>query len=354
MSLAIATLLLSLAAGEAAMRLWGRLNGIDLRLYMQELKNSYGLTPGLIVPDPELGWKLIPNAQFLATTSEFSVIYKINSQGLRDKEYPIIKPKGKIRLVALGDSFTFGEGIPYSKRFTDISERNLPNLEIINFGVPGYGLDQSILLFERKGLQFSPDFVILFINDPLTSRASGATSIIKNNFVQPVSAATTNSMPLGDTSTAYINRNDEFFQSSASRLTINSYLLSYLRYRLTLLKLRDKLQKDDQARWGPLCKKKASNYFPENKKYVTFLIGKLNEVCSKHGIKIMVINISPHSDFEYLKGIDDNIQYYNLQPQLAREKKKHPLTFKYDGHYNQHTNDFISKKLTEILKEKAI
>ena len=130
---------------EISMRITGKIMHIDFTLYMKELKNSNRLPEEMYLHD-DLGHRLRPNTQVLATTSDFSVIYKINSQGVRDKEYNFTKPKSTTRILAFGDSFTFGEGIPYGERFTDIAGKHFPNLEIINFGVPGYGFDNMLLL----------------------------------------------------------------------------------------------------------------------------------------------------------------------------------------------------------------
>ncbi len=53
---------------------------------------------------------------------------------------------------------------------------------------------------------------------------------------------------------------------------------------------------------------------------------------------------------DFLKGIDNNIVYYDLTNDLINESKKYSLRFIYDGHYNKKTHSFIGQKTTEILK----
>src|SRR2546426_1231788 len=49
------------------------------------------------------------------------------------------------RLLALGDSFAFGEGVSLEERFDSHLTRALPRWSIVNLGVMGYGTDQEIL-----------------------------------------------------------------------------------------------------------------------------------------------------------------------------------------------------------------
>lgn len=118
--------------------------------------------------DRKYGWSLIPHAQDVVVTSEFNVLYKINSQGLREEEIAL-KHKRKFRIIALGESNTFGEGVNFGKRFTEVIEDKLP-VEMINIGIWGYGLDQCLLLFKNEGLKYHPDMVFIFVNRPLLER----------------------------------------------------------------------------------------------------------------------------------------------------------------------------------------
>lgn len=164
------SLLVSLVLAEIAMRVAGRVKGVDFTLYMRELSNSDRQPKYLLIPHPTLRWSLNPREQVLATTSDFSVIYKINSKGLRDREYPYQKSADKIRIAALGDSLTFGEGTPYGERFTDIAEQGFKNVEILTMGVPGYGLDQMLLMFAEEGARYQPDVVLFMVAWAVASR----------------------------------------------------------------------------------------------------------------------------------------------------------------------------------------
>ena len=117
------------------------------------------------VADPNLGFVHAPN------TSAFlmGVDVRINSQGLRDREYSLAKPAGVYRVLMLGDSTTLGWGVKEEETAAKVLESDLgPRFEVINAGTGNYGTVQELTYYETRGRLFHPDLVILqyFINDP--------------------------------------------------------------------------------------------------------------------------------------------------------------------------------------------
>jgi hypothetical protein len=342
--LAFISSLAILLFAEISTRIYGKMKDIDFRLYMQELKNCDRLPKGI----------LEPNSQVLATTSDFSVIYKTNSKGLRDKEYSYMKPKDKIRILAFGDSFTFGEGVGDGERFTDIPENYFSNLEIINFGVPGYGLDQELVYFVAEGLKYSPDYVIIFISVVDVNRYS--TNIIRNGTVVLENVVT--EKPISDSSTLFLRKDDTFFNTGSSFIIKNSYLFSFLNYQITLFRLKGKLEQFDRKMWEDIRKSpEIRKKLLENRNYAYYirnrtemLIRKFNEICKENDIKLIIIKIDDTRGLDYIAKLDSNISYYDLTDGLIAEGKKYSLYFKYDGHYNKKTHHYIGEKIIEILR----
>jgi lysophospholipase L1-like esterase len=91
---------------------------------------------------------------------------KINSDGFRDYEYAIEKPVNTYRIIALGDSFTYGAGVELEDSWPKILERKLNELnngvhyEVLNFGVPGYNIHDQVEFLKMKGIKYTPDLVI--------------------------------------------------------------------------------------------------------------------------------------------------------------------------------------------------
>ena len=101
---------------------------------------------------------------------------RINSQGLRDREFSYEKPEGVKRVLGIGDSFTFGYGVHvddcYLKQLERDLNRNGNEWEVINAGVTGYSMWQYLAYFEHYGYRYEPDLVTIgvylddFYGDP--------------------------------------------------------------------------------------------------------------------------------------------------------------------------------------------
>ncbi len=112
--------------------------------------------------DPHLGWSLTPKSRAVSRMVG-SIEYKINSKGLRDDEYEYNKPVGVNRIVIIGDSRTFGFGVPIKKHFTYLLEGYCENTEVINLGIAGFGVDQEFLFLQSEGIKYEPDLVIAYV-----------------------------------------------------------------------------------------------------------------------------------------------------------------------------------------------
>ncbi len=139
------------------------------------LNPSYKILP--FAPHPVLGWRFIPNSEHIMTGNhwyarEFSAKIKINSHGFRDFERTIKKDKNTIRIAILGDSMIAGRQLDFEKTAGQLLEEKLKkefsaktgkNFEVLNFGVPGYGIDQMLLNWKHYASKFNPDFVFMYV-----------------------------------------------------------------------------------------------------------------------------------------------------------------------------------------------
>jgi lysophospholipase L1-like esterase len=97
-----------------------------------------------------------------------------NDEGWRDVNYELKKGTETIRIIGLGDSIMFGQGIPDGDDFTVQLEAQLSHAfgakrwEIINTAVPGYNTAMQVATLKAKGLKYRPDIVlIMFIGNDI-------------------------------------------------------------------------------------------------------------------------------------------------------------------------------------------
>lgn len=87
--------------------------------------------------------------------------YTINRHRLRDQETSYHNSVGHRRILVIGDSLVWGFGVGDGQTFSDILERELPDTEVINMGVIGYGTGEQYLLLKGEGMKYHPDIVLL-------------------------------------------------------------------------------------------------------------------------------------------------------------------------------------------------
>lgn len=110
---------------------------------------------------PFLGWRYRAGYTSLSDS--------VNAQRLRARrEYRPAQRPGVLRVAALGDSFVYGNEVADADAWPAQLERDFPNIEVLNYGVGGYGLDQAYLRFVEEGAVLSPQVVLVgFVADDL-------------------------------------------------------------------------------------------------------------------------------------------------------------------------------------------
>lgn len=128
-------------------------------------------TDDFIEPHPELGWSHVANKEGYWKIGKERIPVRINSKGLRDKEYSYEKKEGTFRILVLGDSFTQALQVRLEDTFCKILESELnkteERCEVINGGFAGVGTDYELTFYKHEGYKYCPDLVIIafFAND---------------------------------------------------------------------------------------------------------------------------------------------------------------------------------------------
>ncbi|MDH3975465.1 MAG: SGNH/GDSL hydrolase family protein [Deltaproteobacteria bacterium] len=115
---------------------------------------------------PLLGWQMKRNFH--------SEKININSRGIRSfKAYDDNPPEGVLRISTFGDSFTFGDEISDRDTWQWQLEKINPRLEVLNFGMGAYGLDQAFLRYMNEGVRFKSHIIFVgFIGENIARSVS--------------------------------------------------------------------------------------------------------------------------------------------------------------------------------------
>jgi hypothetical protein len=113
--------------------------------------------------DPELGWSYIPNR---TAVQEFGIARRpvamhFDELGSRVRAPGVHHDPAAPSLLLVGDSYTFGHGLPYEETLAGQLE-SVPGfpLQVANLGVQGHGTDQALLLLKKRFKKFNTKAVM--------------------------------------------------------------------------------------------------------------------------------------------------------------------------------------------------
>jgi hypothetical protein len=134
-------------------------------IFLRVIGYSY---PIFYTTDYYRGFTLAPGAEGQYQREGASYV-RINSDGWRDREHAKTKPPNTVRIAVLGDSFSEAMHLSMEQTFWFLLQQELQQcnafpgkqVEVINFGVSGYGTAQELLTVRQKVWDYSPDIVLL-------------------------------------------------------------------------------------------------------------------------------------------------------------------------------------------------
>jgi lysophospholipase L1-like esterase len=123
--------------------------------------------PDIVEKDPWLFWQLKANSTAPLDQGRMTG-FIANGDRMRNPEVPVERGPKDFRLLALGDSVTFGWGVRYEDAYptllADLLREALPGREIhvMNASCSGYSAHQGLELLRRRGLKYRPDVVTIW------------------------------------------------------------------------------------------------------------------------------------------------------------------------------------------------
>ena len=147
--------LLVLVLGEGVMRLYVWVRGWTPNCYAADLD--------LYQPHSTRGSEFRPDFRLRSGVFQIAV----NRWGLRGPNISRRKPDGVTRIAILGGSSVFGYFVNDGQEAARLLETTLDRpdraVEVLNAGVPGYNLFQTVGRFEELVVPLEPDIVILYL-----------------------------------------------------------------------------------------------------------------------------------------------------------------------------------------------
>ena len=148
--ISVPALTLTLLCMEAILRLGGY--------------HPYYLDGKAFIPskNTEIIWELRPGFHGLFAAVQIA----INSQGFRGTELAQWDSASRFRVLVLGDSVAFGQGVPEGATLAEAVvarlEKNVGSHgEAVNLGIPGYDTCQEYWTFKERGIPLKPNVVLL-------------------------------------------------------------------------------------------------------------------------------------------------------------------------------------------------
>jgi len=302
------------------------------------------------VHHPRLVHQLKPNQN---TFTHFFTV-TTNSFGLRDREFPMVPKPGIFRILCLGDSLTFGNGVKTQDTYPKQLESMLnvdgeQKYDVINTGVPGFDTWQEVTYLREYGWRFKPSLVIIgFYSNDIVPRPERIPQIV----------------------------NESGFKKKQGVQGFFSYKVIHLlkRSRLLLL-LRDRYQKLVNRISPPpgyrhklsLLNGTVDTFIERGWKEVESSLKEMLELGKKHGFSLVLVQFPmpdqllkhyPYASYQRkLKAIAHrhNVDFIDLLPAFRKNFDGFGSLFiEWDGHPNPRAYNIAARELTEYLLGKRI
>lgn len=274
-----------------------------------------------------------PNSNFVIQSSEFSYSRTTNSLGLSDLEPDLEKKENDFLIIALGDSFTEGDGAHADSTWMKFLERIIPESQHINFrflnaGICGSDPIYQYKLLEEKLLIYKPDIVITtyghdmddvimrggierFENKSLTSPAPRWESIYSVSYIFRLIIH------------SFMNVNHLFMSTEKYELEKNT-ALSHFKTNLMMFK-----------------KLSENNDFHV---LTVFYPAKEEVAQNKFDFWDIIINFAERNNINYLNLLD----YYTAEENMTKDNV-HYYYWEKDGHHNARGYEVFAKAVYQKL-----
>jgi len=293
----------------------------------------------LYEPDDYLVFKLRKNLALIYSQFEFVVAESTNSIGLRDREVGP-KPSGKYRILGLGDSDSYANGVnlkdTYWKQLESCLNGSLvQSVEVINCAVPAYSLLQEVRFLKKYGIGLQPDAVIVgfYCGNDFTDSYE-----LFDEEGRPRVRVSENGFLVSE------KPGDKIYRGSGLRgkllpvrtfLATRSHLYIFLRNRLSELLARLGLRSVPPP--PDFCAKEFSETVQKGWDLDQHLFLELKDFVQKHNMRLIVV-VLPESYQVYESAWNRYLQTFKIDPNLYDLEKPQKLLAEF---FTKHEIEFV-------------
>lgn len=155
------------------------------------------ISPVQFYYDSKLGGMVpVPNQKgFKSHPKEYYYEYQNNEIGMRDTRQLADYQKFSYKILAIGDSFTYGWGVNDDETFCKLLEKKIKrdSVAVLNAGASGSGTDYALKFLQVRGPELSPKVVLYFYyeNDFVDNSENRYFTIEQDSIVpKPINEAT--------------------------------------------------------------------------------------------------------------------------------------------------------------------
>jgi lysophospholipase L1-like esterase len=116
------------------------------------------------VPSRDLGWERAPNFEGRLLFDHGDSIRKHDAEGFLDYDTAQVHDASKPRIIAIGDSNTYGWGVAPEAAWVEVLDRQLPAAHVINLAWLGYSSYQGHQTLLKYGDRLKPELILASFN----------------------------------------------------------------------------------------------------------------------------------------------------------------------------------------------
>jgi lysophospholipase L1-like esterase len=265
-------------------------------------------------------------------TALFSVgdskgIYHFLSPHLRGLRQP---PAGAERILAIGDSFTFGQGLPEEDTYVASLQRKIDSvfgtdrIALLNAGIPGSGTGDQLAFLEDFGDEIAPRAVLVFVSVDDFDRA-------QRSPLYRLRGADTLELDEGTVPTKKLKR-----------LVIGSgiynFAIQHIQIGQLIRQAVIRVEFPNSALGSPAVEEYIASdrpTSPDQQRLVRALFRRMKAWCDSRGIKLAVINNGWHV-YDWLQGLlaSESVVSFDAAPQVQSVIMRAPTTYVIQGDHH--------------------